>query len=192
MCGAQMIGPPQTDIACDACLDTPRPWTRGHAALKYEGTARKLALALKHGDRTEIAGPAGKWMANAISDYVTPDQHVIPVPLHWRRTTGRKYNQSALLAVELAKNLNLACFPLALSRTVATQALENVTKDERFTRLKGTISARSPDIISGKKIVLVDDVMTSGATLSACTEACKQAGAKEISVVVLARATKTH
>ena len=55
MCGAQMIGPPQTDIACDACLITPQPWTRGHAALKYEGTARKLALALKHGDRTEIA-----------------------------------------------------------------------------------------------------------------------------------------
>ena len=108
-----MPGEPTTALAkCDDCILTPRPWQNRRAALIYQGTARKLVLGLKHSDRTDIAGPAGRWLAQACDDILTPQTVVTPVPMHWVRKLRRKYNQACLLAHALAKHTNLTYTPM--------------------------------------------------------------------------------
>ena len=93
LCGSSLMGSPTGDTAiCDACILTPRPWQNGRAAMIYQCTARKLVLGLKHSDRTDIAGPAGRWIAQACHDILTPETVVMTVPLHWFRQMRRKYN----------------------------------------------------------------------------------------------------
>ncbi|WP_424832015.1 double zinc ribbon domain-containing protein [Ruegeria sp.] len=179
-------------IDCDDCLKTPRPWHDGRAALLYQGRARSLILALKHGDRPELARPAARWMAQAGRDLFRPDMLIAPVPLHWSRLVKRRYNQSALLAQHLAHEIGLECVPDLLQRRLRTPVLDGKTAKERAETLANAISPhpRRSAGIKGRDILLVDDVMTSGATLSACTRVCQDAGANHISVLVLARVAK--
>ncbi len=116
----------------------------------------------------------------------------MPIPLHWSRMIKRRYNQSALLVKRVAPKLGCDVALDALVRPRRTQPLERVTLDERFARLSGAISVhpgRAPKL-AGRHVVIVDDVMTSGATLGAATEACLAAGARQVDVLVLARVCK--
>ena len=195
LCGSSLMGSPTGDTAiCDACILTPRPWQNGRAAMIYQGTARKLVLGLKHSDRTDIAGPAGRWIAQACHDILTPETVVMPVPLHWFRQMRRKYNQACLLASALAKHTNLTYMPNALRRPAHTRALEKVDFDERYKRLSASIeiNKRRKKALMGKHVLIVDDVMTSGATLHTATQACLKAGALNVNVAVLARAEKNR
>ncbi|NVK12849.1 MAG: ComF family protein [Rhodobacteraceae bacterium] len=192
-CGAPLPG--EADgfrLECDSCLRHPRPWSQGRSALLYEGQGRKLVLALKHGDRTEIAGPAANWLHRAAAPMLEDDPLICPVPLHWTRLLKRKYNQSALLAAALAKRGRWEHCPDLLKREQRTASLEGKTREQRYRLLGAAIgvprSRRSR--VKGRVVVIVDDVMTSGATLSACTDACLQAGAVEVRVAVLARVTQ--
>lgn len=179
-------------IACDDCLANPRPWTEGRAALVYSGRARRLVLALKHGDRPDLARPAALWMARAGRPILRDAMVIAPVPLHWTRFVRRRYNQSALLARELSRETGLDCCPDLLVRTVRTPMLEGRTAAERATLLGAAIAAhpRRRQQLAGRPVLLVDDVMTSGATLAACTRACLDAGADQVFVLVLARVAK--
>lgn len=192
-CSAPLIGPQidQTDL-CDSCHEAARPWSQGRAVLRYSGNGRKLVLGLKHADRTDIAPTLGRWMARNVRDLVHPETIVLPIPLHWGRTFHRKYNQSALLAASVAKTLNLHSYSDVLARPQATRPLAHVSKEERYARLSNAIRVNggATDKIFGKSVLLVDDVMTSGATLDAASRACLEAGAKKIDIVVLARAVK--
>ncbi|MBT8409856.1 MAG: ComF family protein, partial [Alphaproteobacteria bacterium] len=103
-CGAGLPGEDDgLDALCDDCLGLPRPWTRGTAVLSYDGNARRMVLALKHGGRLDMVAPAARWIAGAAQRLVTPQTVVVPVPVHWVRLVSRRYNQSALLAQATAR-----------------------------------------------------------------------------------------
>ena len=192
-CGAPLPGDDLSGtLKCDDCMTTPRPWVRGRAALVYKDSARRLVLALKHGDRQEIAEPAALWMARAIEDVVQDNMIVAPVPLHWMRLLKRRYNQSALLARTLARHCGLPVCPDLLQRQKRTQSLDGLTKELRFTSVKGAIRVhpRRRHRLIGRPVLLVDDVMTSGATLSSATDACLAAGSGPVYVVALARVVR--
>lgn len=174
---------------CDGCLSDPPLWSRGRAALAYGGQGRRLVLAFKHGDRTDLARPAAGWLQKAGQDLLQDDPLLVPVPLHWSRLLRRGYNQAALLAQALALRGDWDCCPDALLRSKMTPALDHRSRTDRQKILSGVIRAnpRQAARMKGRKIVLIDDVMTSGATLRACTAACQAEDAKEVHVLVLAR-----
>lgn len=199
-CGAPLPqGPDETGpdagraLRCDDCLTIARPWKRGRAALLYGETGRRIALALKHGDRTDLARPAAEWMLKAAQPILVPGMLVAPIPLHWFRLFRRRYNQSALLAAALAREARLAYCPDLLVRSRGTPSQDGRDRAGRFANVAGAIRphpARKGRLM-GRHVLLVDDVMTSGATFSAAAEACLAAGAREVSILALARVAKT-
>jgi len=192
-CGTALpAGGDSTDSYCDTCMQTQMPWVQGRAALMYRDTGRKLVLALKHGDRQEIARPAGLWMANRMRDVLDPETLVVPVPLHWSRLLRRRYNQSALLAQAVARELDLAWCPDALQRVRRTSSLDGLGRDARFETLDKAIRPHPKRglRLQRRPVLLIDDVMTSGATLAACTRACMVADSGPVRVLTLARVGK--
>lgn len=177
---------------CDDCLGLSRPWGRGRAVMAYRDNGRKLVLALKHADRTDLARPAAAWLARAAAPILRPDALAVPVPLHRLRLLRRRFNQAALLAAGLARTAGLDHCPDLLLRTRRTASQEGRSREARFANLAGAIrvNPRRAGRIAGRPALLVDDVMTSGATLAAAAEALIAAGATGVDVLVLARVAK--
>lgn len=192
-CGVPVLAESVDDrLMCDDCQTFARPWVIGNAALSYDGVARRLVLALKHGDRQDIAVPAARWMAAAAKKMVSKDSIIVPVPLHWSRFLKRRYNQAAMLGQHMAFQLDIAFCPDALVRPKVLGSTEGLTTTERFEKMAGAIAPHSKRgaCMIGRRVILVDDVMTSGATLTAAANAALQAGAKDVCVVTLARVAK--
>ena len=177
---------------CDDCLTIARPWSQGRAALLYKDNARHMVLALKHGDRLDLARPAAGWLMRAARPLLLPDMLVAPIPLHWLRLLKRRYNQSALLSAALARMAGLEHCPDLLIRRRSTPSQEGRNRDARFANLADALALhpRRAARVEGRHVLLIDDVMTSGATLAAAAEACVAGGAKGVSVLVLARVAK--
>lgn len=192
LCGVPLPGHSDVAVQCDDCLTVARPWNQGRAALEYRDIGRKLVLGLKHGDRHDIVRPAARWMARVARPILRPDMLIAPVPLHWLRLLRRKYNQSALLANALARETGLACCPDLLLRHRHTPVLDGKGREARFATLDAaiTLHPRRRHRIAGRAVLIVDDVMTSGATLAATAEACRAGGASHVAVLVLARVAK--
>ncbi len=191
-CGVPLPGEDAANVLCDDCLTMARPWTAGRAALLYKDNARKLVLALKHGDRLDLARPAAEWMFKAAEPLLVPDMLVAPVPLHWMRLVKRRYNQAALLSSRVAAMGGLQHCPDLLQRRRNTGSQDGLTRDGRFANMSSalTLHPRRASLVSGRHVLLVDDVMTSGATLAAGAEACVAAGAIGVSILVMARVAK--
>ena len=192
-CGAPLPGQDSGERAqCDDCMTIARPWDRGRAALMYRDNGRRLVLALKHGDRMDLARPASAWMQKVAAPILQPGMLVAPVPLHWTRLFRRRFNQAALLSRAIAKAAGLDHCPDALVRKRTTGSQEGKTRDARFANLVGafTVPGSREKRVEGRDILLVDDVMTSGATFAAATEALFAAGARSVSVLCLARVAK--
>ena len=192
-CGTPLPGEDEAaEVLCDDCLTIARPWTQGRAALMYQGNGRKLVLSLKHGDRIDLARPVAGWMARAAQPLLQPGMLVAPVPLHWLRLIKRRYNQAALLSSAIARLAGLDHCPDLLQRRRNTGSQDGLTREGRFTNITDALTAhpRRIRLIEGRHVLLVDDVMTSGATLASAAEACIAAGAKGISVLVMARVAK--
>lgn len=177
---------------CDACLRIARPWAQGRAALLYKDLGRRLVLSLKHGDRSDLAKPAALWLARAAKPMLRDRMLVAPVPLHWSRMLKRRFNQSAVLAEAFAKHVDLPYCPDLLVRSRRTPSLAGMSFDERFRTTDGAIKPNPAQAQQAKErpVLIIDDVMTAGATLSACTQAAYAAGASEVCVLTLARAAK--
>jgi len=192
-CGAPLPGRDEGRAEhCDDCLTIARPWARGRAALVYKGAARRMVLALKHGDRHDLVPSLAAWMAEAAAPILEPGMMLAPVPLDRWRFLRRRYNQAALLGAAVARRAGLGWCPDLLARTRRTPSQEGRSRDARFANLQGAIRAHPSrkGLISGRHILIVDDVMTSGATLAASAEACHVAGARAVSILTLARVAK--
>ena len=191
-CGAPLPGQDEGAVICDACRAHPQPWSRGRAAIGYSGTGRKLVLGFKHADRLDLVRPLGGWIARAATDLIGPETVIAPIPLHRLRLIRRRDNQSARLAQEIARLSGRPCIPDLFRRTRATPPQKGFDRAARAANVEGafTIDPRRAEAIAGRPLLIVDDVMTSGATLAAATEAALAAGAERVDVVALARAAK--
>lgn len=190
-CGLPLPGDGEAgqSVLCDGCLANPRPWRWGRSAFLYQGNGRRIVLSLKHGDRHDLAWPAALWMQQAADRLLDANWLVAPVPVHWRRLLRRRYNQAALLSAALARAGTLDHCPDLLVRRRATAVQDGLDRPARYANLSGTleIAPRRRAMVAARSVLLVDDVLTSGATLTAATEACQAAGAREVAVLTLAR-----
>lgn len=179
-------------VHCDDCMKTPRPWTAGRAAVLYRDHGRKLVLSMKHGGRTEIARLAARWMVRAGQPLMRDEMLVVPVPLHWTRLFHRTYNQSAVLAQAVADMTGHRFCPDLLRRSKRTVPLDHKSAQQRFDMLEQAIeiNPRRQHLMTGRDVLLIDDVMTSGATLTSATRACQAAQSGDVFVLTLARVAK--
>lgn len=194
-CGTPLPGEQSSEetLVCDSCMRHPPPWRRGRAAVLYQKRARQLVLRLKHGDRHDVVRPAALWMSHAATSFdLHPKTLVVPIPLFWMRMLKRRYNQSALLARAVSQIMDLTYGPDVLQRPKATPSLDGRKREERQSILEDAISVnpkRRSQLVQ-RPVLLIDDVMTTGATLGTATHACLDAGAQHVDVLVLARVDK--
>ncbi|MFS4438246.1 double zinc ribbon domain-containing protein [Paracoccaceae bacterium GXU_MW_L88] len=186
-CSLPQLGAGTSDIPCDACLAEPKIWDSARAVAIYKGSLRTAILAMKHGDRPDLARQMAPWMARAGRDLIARADLIAPVPLHWRRMAKRRYNQSALLAKHLSSQTRT--MPDLLRKIQHTGSQEGRSRAERLAALENvfSVSAVHRERVKGRSILLVDDVLTTGATLASCTQALRMCGAREVNVLVLAR-----
>ncbi len=180
-----------TEPFCRSCAPgAPESWEidgiPACAAGTYRGPMERAVHALKYGKRADLAGPLGNLLRGPWSQLGSEADALVAVPLHPRRLRERGYNQAALLASRLAAATNTRSRPRALRRIRETRPLPGLNRAERAEQLAGAIVARRA--LLDARIVLVDDVITSGATIRACRNALNDAGARVIGVVALARA----
>ncbi len=173
---------------CATCAATPPPWRQASAPFLYDDAAKRLILPFKHG-REDIAPTLALHMHRAGAALMAAADVMVPVPLHRWRLLRRRYNQAALLAHALARRTRLPVLPDALERTRPTTSLGGLRAGERAALLRGAIRVRPSRAatIAGRRILLIDDVLTSGATASACTHALLDAGAANVDVLVASR-----
>lgn len=174
---------------CDTCLNLPPPWAQGRAALLYEGMARKLILALKYSVRQDIARVGALWMARTARALEADDALLVPIPLHPKRLINRRHNQAATLARALSARTGNPWQPRALERTTNTPRLDGLSRKSRAAIMAQAIRPHKEhsQTLKGRNVLLLDDVLTSGATLTAATHAALEAGAAQVKVLVLAR-----
>jgi ComF family protein len=174
---------------CIACADTPPPWRHARAALVYDDAAKSLILPLKHTDRGETAAVLALHMQRAGARLLACADLLVPVPLHRRRLLQRRYNQAAFLAHALGARAQIPVLADALRRRHATTPLGPLSAAERHAALQGAIDMRPNrrPLIERRTILLVDDVLTTGATAGACARTLLDAGAANVDVLVASR-----
>ncbi|MGV6871358.1 ComF family protein [Pseudochelatococcus sp. B33] len=174
-------------------MANPPVFQRARAAVRYEGGARTLAHRLKYGDRAELARLMARMMVRAGRDLLPDAQLIVPVPLHYGRLWARRFNQAAALSVELSRLGGVPWDPLALVRRKRTRPQVGLSRAERAGNLQGAFHVPVPrhPTVEGRRVLLVDDVLTTGATANACARALLRAGAADVDVLVFARVVMT-
>lgn len=170
------------------CLDCARhrpPFVAARSVFPYDDFSKKLIIALKHHDRSDFVPALAKWMIRSAPDLIEQSEMIVPVPLHWQRLLKRRFNQSALLAKEIAHQTNLEFNPQSLKRIRHTPPQGHLSRMARQKNLHNAFQADQG--VEGKRILLIDDVLTTGATALNCTQTLKKAGALEVRLLTVAR-----
>jgi ComF family protein len=153
-----------------------------------------MVQAFKYGDRLDLAPAMGRWMAIAGQELLSEADALVPVPLHWRRLWSRRFNQAATLAQTISRISGVLVRHDVLKRVRATRQQVGLTQTQRASNVQGAFRvpcAARPGVL-GKRLLLVDDVLTSGATLDTCARILLRAGAANVDVLVFARVVQAH
>ena len=187
--GIPFVYDPGPELLSMEAIASPPAYQRARAAVRYDDVARTLVHALKYHDRTDLAPTMGRWMARAGRELLGQADVLVPVPLHWRRGWSRRYNQSGALARAIGRQSGVEVATEALRRVRATEQQIGLSRAQRASNVQGAFKV-APDRmadIQGRRVVLVDDVLTSGATTDACARALLRAKAVQVDVLVFAR-----
>jgi ComF family protein len=180
-------------LSMEAIADPPA-YARARAAVRYDDVARTLVHALKYQDRTDLAPAMGRWMARAGRELLEEADALVPVPLHWQRSWSRRYNQSGALARSIERQSGVRLVSEALRRVRPTAQQIGLSRSQRASNVQGAfkVAVDRRAEIAGRRVILIDDVLTSGATVDACARALLRARAASVDVLVFARVVDTH
>jgi ComF family protein len=187
--GIPFIYDPGPGILSMEAIANPPAYQRARAAVRFDEISRALVHALKYGDRLDLTPMMGRWLALAGRDLLAEADALVPVPLHWRRNWARRFNQSGILAAAVSSQTGVPVAASALKRVKATVQQVGLSRSERAANIQGAfrVPAEGKAAIAGRRLVLVDDVLTSGATAEGCARALLRAGAANVDVLVFAR-----
>lgn len=181
---------PTEELLCGACVASRPPWQQARSVFRYQGVGRALVLAFKHGDRLDAAPTLARWLARAGAALLADAEIIVPVPLHRRRLFARRYNQAAVLALALGAIIGCPVVVDALVRTRVTPTQAGLDRRGRARNVRGAFAVRSRPTLRNRRVVLIDDVLTTGATVGACSRALLAAGAASVAVLTLARVAR--
>ncbi|HWW47305.1 MAG TPA: ComF family protein [Xanthobacteraceae bacterium] len=187
--GIPFVYDPGEGVVAAAAISDPPAYRRARAAVRYDDVAKTLVHALKYQDRTDLAPIMARWMARAGSELLADADLLVPVPLHWRRGWSRRYNQAGALAAVIAERAKVPLDTGALRRVRPTVQQIGLSKFERAQNVQNAFAVppEHKAAVMGRRVVLVDDVLTSGATSDACSRALLRAGAQAVDLLVFAR-----
>ena len=189
-CGTCGLPLQATDAGlCGACLAQPPVIARSRAAVAYDDLSRGLAIRLKHGRKVAIARTMARYMGPLV-ERDSPRPMLVPVPLHRIRLWRRGFNQSALVARELSRRLEIEMDPFALRRVKRTPPLKGMSRHQRHKAVTGAFRVPDKAAVAGRTVILVDDVLTTGSTAEACARTLKRAGAARVELISWARVVK--
>jgi ComF family protein len=191
ICGIPFTGTGD-DHRCGACLTHPPHFDTARAHFLYEGAIRDLIHSFKYNQRTQLRYPLALLTLEGVSGFLPDhDPHlIVPVPLHRSRLRQRGFNQAVLLGRVLSRQLSLPMLTDALARTRSTEPQIELSAAERRLNVKGAFTVNMPDQVAGKRVLLLDDVMTTGSTMDECAKELKRAGADMVIAATIARTAR--
>jgi ComF family protein len=187
--GIPFVYDPGPGILSMEAIADPPTYQRARAAVRFDEISRALVHALKYGDRLDLAPMMGRWLTQAGRELLAEADALVPVPLHWRRHWARRFNQSAILAAAVARGSSVPIAAGALRRVKPTTQQVGLSRTQRAANIQGAfrVPADGKAEVVGRRLVLIDDVLTSGATVEGCAKALLRAGARNVDVLVFAR-----
>jgi ComF family protein len=187
--GIPFVYDPGPGILSMEAIADPPAYQRARAAVRFDEISRGLVHGLKYGDRLDLAPMMGRWLTQAGRELLAEADALVPVPLHWRRHWARRFNQSAILAAAVAKESGVPIAARALKRIKHTPQQVGLSRSQRAANIQGAfrVPADGKAEVVGRRLILIDDVLTSGATVEGCAKALLRAGARNVDVLVFAR-----
>jgi ComF family protein len=187
--GTPFVYDPGPGILSMEAIADPPAYNRARAAVRFDEISRALVHALKYGDRLDLAPMMGRWISQAGRELLAEADALVPVPLHWRRLWARRFNQSAMLAATVSRQTGVPVAAGALKRVKPTAQQVGLSRTERAENVQGAfrVPADGKAAVTGRRLVLIDDVLTSGATVDGCARALLRAGAANVDVLIFAR-----